>query len=352
MITRKKLYSYMALFALLMVMMIPFTSGCGGSSSSSGGSSSGSTNGATETYRYAYVTNYGDNTLGFISLADNSYKEVSLGGDKAVTVGSGPSGVAVEARGTTVYVTSVNDSTVSIVNVLNKSVVSAFNPGSGALGIDFGPFVDSFAAIACSTAGSIAIWNTKSNVVASSFNVGGTPLEVATSPDGYKAYVSNSNSTISVVDVTGVSPSLLTAISNAGNGGLDVDAANTYIYAANSATNEVFKINIASSTLTSKVAVGQSPYGVACNPKNANLVYVANTQSNSVSVIDATQSTAVATIPVGTSPKNLAVTADGTMVYVANSGSNNVSVINTSTNTVTATVNTGKTPTAITTSPF
>jgi len=353
MTTSKRFLFFTALIAVTMLILFPILTGCG-SSGGGGGSSTGGSNsgGSTETYRYAYVTNFGDNSLGFISLSDNSYKEVSLSDEKAVGVGNGPAGVSVDPRGTNVYVTSMNDSAVVVVNVLNRTTVGGFTSGKTPIGIQFGPYVDSFAAIANSGDGTIGIFNTKASAVDTILTPGGSPQQVTTSPDNLKAYVSNTNNTISVIDLTGITPALGTSIGNAGNSGLDIDAANAYIYAADNNTNQVYKINTANSTVESKIDVGQAPNGVVCNPKNTALVYVTNTNGNSVSVINATSTTVTATIPVGTSPKGIDITADGSRVYVANSGSNKVSVIDTSTNTVVTTVTVGNTPTAIATSPF
>jgi YVTN family beta-propeller protein len=336
----------------MMLMLFPLMTGCGNSGGGGGGSTSGGSSATTETYRYAYVTNFGDNTLGFISLSDNSYKEVKLANEKTVGVGNGPAGVSVEARGSSVYVTSMNDSAVAVVNVLNKAVVGGFNPGKTPIGIDFGPFVDGFAAIANSGDGTIAIYNTKIGTIDTMLTPGGSPQDVSCAPDNLKAYVSNTNNTISIVDITSAAPVLGTPISGVGNSGLDVDSANTYIYSADNKANLVYKVNIGSSSVESTITVGQAPNGVVCHPKNTGLVYVTNTTGNSVSVISTATNTVTATIPVGTSPDGIAITADGSRLYVANSGSNNVSVIDTSTNAVVTTVTVGNTPTAICTSPF
>src|SRR6266478_6302735 len=136
---------------------------------------------------------------------------------------------------------------------------------------------------------SVSVIDTTSNTVVATVSVGGSPLEVAITPDGTRVYVTNGNdNTVSVVDA-------------------------------------------ASNTVVATVRVGALPTAVAITPDGTR-VYV--TTGDAVSVIDATSNTVVATV--GVSGLGVAITPDGTRAYVATFGT--VSVIDTASNTVVATV--------------
>ncbi|MCI4364084.1 MAG: YncE family protein [Thermoplasmata archaeon] len=83
------------------------------------------------------------------------------------------------------------------------------------------------------------------------------------------------------------------------------------------------------------IAVGSAPEGIAVDAGNSE-VYVANTASNNVSVIAAPSRQVVATVPVGPQPFGITYDAGKGEIFVATSP--NVSVISDATNRVVATV--------------
>ena len=74
----------------------------------------------------------------------------------------------------------------------------------------------------------------------------------------------------------------------------------------------------------------------------APFAYVADTQSNAVSVVDVATRRIVATIPVGRAPYGVAVNKTSTNAYVLNYLDNTVSVIDTAKRVVTATIAVGQ----------
>jgi YVTN family beta-propeller protein len=90
-------------------------------------------------------------------------------------------------------------------------------------------------------------------------------------------------------------------------------------------------INPTTNTVTTTIAVGSEPFGVAVSPTgpHAGDVFVTNDGSNSVSVINPATDTVIGTIGVG-SPEGVAVSPTGPEagdVFVVNTGNNTVSVI-------------------------
>src|SRR5215470_3850463 len=86
--------------------------------------------------------------------------------------------------------------------------------------------------------------------------------------------------------------------------------ATPYAYVTSSFTNDVSVVDVGTSTLVKKIAVGGSPFGVAVHP-NGTRVYVANWGSDTVSVIDTAINGVVATIPVADAPFGLVVHPNG-----------------------------------------
>lgn len=95
-------------------------------------------------------------------------------------------------------------------------------------------------------------------------------------------------------------------------------------------------------SLVATITVGTAPEGIAFD-SNKLTMYVANTGSNNVTVIDVATFLAVKTLSVGSTPRG--VTFDGYQyMYVANYGSNTLSQIDTVTATVTQTFTVGTGP--------
>ena len=126
--------------------------------------------------------------------------------------------------------------------------------------------------------------------------------------------------------------------------------AEPFAYVAVFNHDNVSVIDTASNTVTTTVAGGVNPVGVAITPDGA-FAYVTNVSSGNVSVIDTASNTVITTVTVGLNPVGVAITPDGAYAYVANGGPGNVSVIDTASNTVTATVTVGRTPARVAITP-
>ena len=108
-----------------------------------------------------------------------------------------------------------------------------------------------------------------------------------------------------------------------------------FAYVANSGSNSVSVIDIATLTVIATIGVGTSPVSVAVHP-NRNRVYVANSGSNSISIIDTTTNSVVGTLSMG-SPNGLAVVADS-YLYGVNRLTPEVVVFNLDTNSLIGTL--------------
>jgi YVTN family beta-propeller protein len=100
------------------------------------------------------------------------------------------------------------------------------------------------------------------------------------------------------------------------------------LYVAENLTGKVAVVDLATSQVITKIAVGDYPYDCVISGDGGR-VYVSNWGSRSVAVIDPANNQVVNTIPAGDHPNDLELTRDGKTLYVANANSNTVSVIDT-----------------------
>ena len=179
-----------------------------------------------------------------------------------------------------------------------------------------------------------------SPVVTDSIPTGSFPRNVAVSPDGSRAYVTNSgagSNSVLVVDTATYTP--VTTISGFSEPyGVAVSPDGSRAYVTNSGNNTVAVINTADNTILAAIPVGSQPLGVAVSPDGSR-VYV-NTVTT-VSVINTATNAVSATIPGFSLSDSLAVSPDGMRVYVVDRGVPTMSVIDTATHTVTTTVGVG-----------
>jgi len=183
---------------------------------------------------------------------------------------------------------------------------------------------------------------TKTLLPGSPITVGSDPAEVAVTPDGKHAYVTNHGSgNVSVID-TSTNAVVATVKVGSGPYGIAITPDGKHAYVADNGSSNVDVIDTATNTVTATIGAGTGPYGLAVTP-DGKTAYVSNQSAGTVTPIDTATGTAGTAIPVGTSPRQIAITPDGGTAYVANMGSASVTPIDTATNTPGAAI---KVPTA------
>lgn len=340
---------YLAILSIFILLVSFNLIGCSSSGGGSGGGGGGDDNDNDSTPKsYAYVANSDDDNVGRINLKDNTYKTVEIEG-RTIEVGDGPYGVAVSPGNEHVLVTNRNSGSCSVISVFQQKTVATYTNLESPACVSYSPN-GGLAAIASYGNGIVWLLNNVSGGW-HKVSVGGNPFATGFSPNNTRAYISNhADRSISVVKLDSLDYPIIATINNAGDSGIDVDINNNYIYVADSTNGQLIRISTDDYTDIRRIDVGAQPIGVACSPKDANLVYVANSGSNTVSVISS--GVLKENITVGEKPLFIAFSADGQHAYVTNNGSNSVSVINVSNGTVSATIGTGHGPTGIDTTPF
>jgi YVTN family beta-propeller protein len=300
--------------------------------------------GVAEAAPWAYITNYGDDTVSVLDTASNTVVAV-------VPVNSSPFGVAVDPTGRRAYITHDNGGGISVLDTATNAVVGFIGPGSH--GVAITPdgarlYVPNY------PAAYVSVVDTATNEEVSSVDVGDQPQGLAITPDGKYVYVANQGTGPSDVSVIDTATNTVIATVPVGEGpyGVAVTPNGLFVYVTNSFESypgTVSVISTLSNTVVATIPVGEEPQAIAMHPDGTR-AYVANTDwdllddQDTVSVIDTMSNTVIATVPVDTQPFGIAITPDGTRVYVATEGetvdgdANTVSVIDTASNTVVATL--------------
>ena len=171
-----------------------------------------------------------------------------------------------------------------------------------------------------------------------------SPVAAVGSLDGSRICVTNSGSDgVAVVDASTYTISTNIAVGDL-PWGIALTPDGTKLYVANqgapaSGGDTISVISTATNGVLTTIALpsGSNPWGIAIHPSGTK-AYVANSGTAKVSVIDTATDTILTTVTVGTTPHWLAASPDGTRVYVGNLGSGTVSVIETAGNTVAHTI--------------
>jgi YVTN family beta-propeller protein len=248
----------------------------------------------------AYVTEPIDNRLLVLNAGTGQLLAT-------VAVGTDPSGLALSPDGSQVWVvnTTLSSSALSSSALSSSALSSSAITGSSGTG----------SAGAGTGSGSVSVVSTATDLVLGTIPVGVGPIDVAFSPDGRTAYVSNngilSAGSVSVID----------------SGSLKV----------------LRTLTPTATPVTS--AAGSNPTSVAVTAdgkevwvSEVNDLEGSSTSADVVLVFDAATGEQVATIPVGTGPFFLALSRDGREAYVADKLSCDIREIETATFRVVATV--------------
>lgn len=319
-----------------------------------------------------YVTNITSTSVTVVDVEAGSptrYQVVDANGaaagkDIALATSANPNGVAFSPDGTRAYVTNTNLDSVTVIDIAPGSPtryqIIDTNPATPA--VDNIPVGDAPVGIKISADGTRAylvnsLGNTMSVVdiapgsptryqvidtnptTAAIDSVTGVanPLALALTPDGTRAYVSNtSNGTVTVIYLAATDDgfAVTTPVSYVGNGPWAPLANGNRIYVANNFDNSVTVIDTTTNTVVDtdattpgiqNMSVGGDPYALAASD---NRLYVANLAGNSVTVIDTNTNTVIHTITTGVNgPSGLSVS--GNRLYISNFYGGDVTVINT-----------------------
>jgi YVTN family beta-propeller protein len=240
----------------------------------------------------AYVTMKGNASVAVIDTAALKVIDVnpSTSTVDSIRVGSTPTGIAISKDNSRLYVTNGGGSTVSVIDTATNKEISRITVGSQPSGIAY--FEDQSGQqkklyVTLRYADSLAVVDLNNPTAKPALiKVGDSPREVVLNSDGSRAYVTNYDGTVSVVDT-------------------------------------------AAKAQLAKIVTGgpkYQPAGVAIDA-DRGLIYVANGK-DTVSVINAKTNTLVQNITIDSAPESgvhhVALSADGTRIYVTDFNDDNL----------------------------
>lgn len=157
------------------------------------------------------------------------------------------------------------------------------------------------------------------------------PLNLAATLDGQFVYVSN-NVANTVVVISTATNTIVQTISGSGlssPGAIAMTPDGLYAYVANGGDNTLKVITLSNNNVSSPAGlVGlDGPFAIAITP-NGQYAYVTNVSNQTVSVFDLNTNTAFTTINVGAQAEGIAITPDGLFAYVTGSSGSGVELLN------------------------
>jgi len=294
----------------------------------------------SNTKTYAYIANNKDNT---ISVIDTETRQVVA---EPIANIKSPYALATTPNGRYLYITSYlySDSPVTIIDLTTMEVVKTITVGGYPKNIAISPN-GKYAYVSNWNDNTISAIDTASKTLAATIPVGPNPLGIAFTPDSRYAYVVNHwDNYLSIINTDTKKVLDETVSVTSGLGGIVITPDGKYALATKGVSNEVVVISLENNSIVKNIKVGRVPSWIALTP-NGKYAYVTNSRSNSVSVIDVARQEVVGEeIPVGSAPERIAITPTGMYAYVTNSKGNTVCVITLALNRVVTTIPVGSNP--------
>lgn len=193
--------------------------------------------------------------------------------------------------------------------------------------------------------------DTKTLAVDAVVPVGAVPKYVAVTPDASKVLVSNWCSwTLSVIDTKTNTQTAQIPLGGKYPRGIVVSPDSRTAYVALMGSGRIVTVDLASKAVTTFAQPGTGPRHLVISPDAAYL-YVTNNNSGTVSKIDRATGAVLATVRTASEPRSMTISSDGKSIYVVNYGSASMSKIRTSDMAVVQTVPTDASPIGITYEP-
>ena len=267
---------------------------------------------------YCWVTNEISNNLTRILKSDLS--------TTTIAVGNRPYGVAVDPN--YVWVANYNDNNVTRILKSNPTITTTITVGN----LPYGVAVDETYCWVVNRDSNNVTRIKKSDLTTTTIATGTRPYGVAVDATycWVVNYISNNVTRIKKSDLTTTTIAVGTGPFSFGDmtgyaydnyANLAVTAVDDYVWVSNVGSNNVSRILKSNPAISTTIAVGTSPQGIAVDP---TYVWVTNGADNNVTRIKKSD-LGTTTITAGSTPKGVAV--DGTYCWVSNQGSNNVTRI-------------------------
>lgn len=266
-----------------------------------------------------------------------------------VTVGEGPSDVAINTATNRAYVTNTFSDSVSVINLANNTVIATYPVGQNPDGIAVIPSV-SLLLVVNVQGDTVYVINLNNPPGGTAVPVGRDPEGVAIDVDTNRAVTANAKSNdLSVVDLTNASELARIAVGKTPRD-VAIHPDSHLLVVVNFRANTASIVDLPTLTMVATVPVGRRPLGVAIDPI-LNLAVVANERGNTLSLIDLATRTVTATLPAGSHPTDVAINPRTHVAVVANKKIDQVTLIDLANRVTIATVTVGKDPVSVAVNP-
>jgi YVTN family beta-propeller protein len=299
----------------------------------------------------AYVANTGDDSISVIDLATGA----AIG--SPISVGSGPSALAVSPDQQRVFVANSDANTVSVIDTQTRTVVATTALGQTsvrAVGVTVG--LDGRRAFVTHARGNtVYTVNTASNARDDLFPMSGQPSGLVwTMKSGPYLYVSTPRDRgVTSVNLFETRRSRLLIRTGSQPFGIAISPDGGFVYVADVDESKVSVISTVTDTVADTFSVGRNTDSLAITPDGERLI-VASLQSPEAHVLNPVNGAVIAMVPTGMSSvtnqpglNRVAVSPDGLRAVVANEDDDTVSIIDLKTNAARAVVPVGNRPTGV-----
>jgi YVTN family beta-propeller protein len=243
--------------------------------------------------KYAYVTNYGGNS---VSVIETGLRR-NVG---TIEVGEGPIGIAITPDGKYAYVTARGGNEVAVLSTATKKVVKSIPTGIEPTGVAISP-TGKFAYVANHADNDVEVINTETMTLAPGepIKVGKGPMGIEFTPGGTAYVVDEIGKEVSAINTaTGKVTGIPLSEESGEPRGIAISPDGTQAYVVGLGTGPISVINTGTNKVTNEIEVAGEPQEVAF-AANGKTVYVTEAEAPQVQTIN------VETGKVGSSPIGL-----------------------------------------------
>lgn len=245
---------------------------------------------------------------------------------RKLKVGKAPTYAAISPDGSRLFVTNFASDEISVIDTANRSE-KRFYGGNEPLGIVVTPAGDKIL-VTNRRNGLVKVIDAHTYEILDDIKVGGMPSNIAVSPKGFEAFVTNYGrgkiGRIDFIDTSshrhkgeleiGVRP-LAAAVSALGD----------RLFVVCGGSNDLYVIDTSGPEIIKQLPVGLAPDALAVSPDGSTL-YVSNSGTDDISVVDLLDLVEVKRVRVGSKPFSLAVDSSGSL-FVVETGNNSLSIL-------------------------
>jgi YVTN family beta-propeller protein len=221
--------------------------------------------------------------------------------------GSDPEEFAITPNGKQLFVANADADTVSIVRVDNQQIEQLLRVERAGKSVAIDP-AGKQVFITCENTGQLAVFDAASGKAVGQIYIGGRPRAIAFLPDGSRAVVaSEGEGAVSIIDVESLLIVHRVALPS-GSRPLQIlpTQDGQHFFVSNGPAGSISLLRSEDGALVDNILVGAHPRGLGLSP-DGKFLFVANSHSNDVSVIELARRKEISRIACGDSPWGIAI---------------------------------------------